>query len=193
MMQCIKEIPVQYGGCMACQMQNIRLMNSKTVLLCIDDSEASRRAVRYVGELTAGTKGFTVRVFHLLGPLPPELRESPGSDNPQAEEMIEGQLTRRQQREMESEKNQEALPILEEARSILLTAGVPADAIVTATSVLVNREDLARDILKSARANACRTIVVGHQSFSWIQEVFREHLTDQLIADGDGVSICTVQ
>jgi hypothetical protein len=102
-------------------------------------------------------------------------------------------LTRRQQREIESEKNQEALPILEEARSILLTAGVPADAIVTATSVLVNREDLARDILKSAHANACGTIVVGHQSFSWIQEVFREHLTDQLIADGDGVSICTVQ
>jgi K+-sensing histidine kinase KdpD len=82
---------------------------------------------------------------------------------------------------------------MEEARSILLAAGVSADAIVTATSVLVNREDLPRDILKSARARGCRTIVVGRESFSWIQEVFREHLADQLIADGDGLSICTVQ
>ena len=168
-------------------------MNSQNILLCIDDSEASRRAVGYVGELTRGTKDFTVCVFHLLGPLPPELRESPGSENPQAEEMIERQLAGRQQRQIESEKNQEALPILEEARSILLTAGVPAAAIVTATSVLVNREDLARDIVKSARGNGCRTIVVGRESFSWIEEVLRGHLADQLIADGDGFSICTVQ
>ena len=57
----------------------------------------------------------------------------------------------------------------------------------------MNREDLARDIVKSARVHCCRTIVVGRESFSWIQEVFREHLADQLIAEGDGLSICTVQ
>jgi enamine deaminase RidA (YjgF/YER057c/UK114 family) len=168
-------------------------MKSKQILLCIDDSDASRRAVRYVGDLVGETKGFEVSVFHLLGPLPPELRESPGAESPQREEMIERQLTGRQQREIELEKNQQAVPIMEEARSILLAAGVSADAIVTATSVLVNREDLPRDILKSARARGCRTIVVGRESFSWIQEVFREHLADQLIADGDGLSICTVQ
>ncbi|MGH7875447.1 MAG: universal stress protein [Candidatus Binatia bacterium] len=168
------------------------VMNSKNLLICVDDSSASTRAVQYVGELVDESKAFTVWLFHLLGPLPPELRETSGSENPKGEEMLEKELTRRQELEIEKDISQEAIPILLQARSILTNAGVPAENVRTITSVLVNREDVARDILNSARANDCRTIVVGRASFSWIQEIFRGHLSDQLIHEGHGLCICTV-
>lgn len=75
---------------------------------------------------------------------------------------------------------------------MLMAGGVCADAIVTATSLLVNREDLARDIAKSARSNGCGTIVVDRKSFSWIQEIFRGHIADQLVQESGGLSVSTV-
>ena len=56
--------------------------NSKRILLCIDDSESSKHAVDYVAGLARGDDRFVINVFHAVGPVPMELREFSGAENP---------------------------------------------------------------------------------------------------------------
>jgi hypothetical protein len=166
---------------------------SKNLAVCIDDSDASRRVVRYIGTMLGGSSsGFTVRLIHILEPVAPEFRESRGAETTAGEETVEGELRQKQARQMERSK-QEARPILEEAKSILIEAGVLAEAVLTDSSVFFNRDDLAKELLTTARAAGCGTIVVGRESFSWIKESFQSHVSDELVQEGQGLAIWIVQ
>ena len=54
------------------------------LLVIVDDSVASKRAVRYVGKFVGKRRGFRIRLVHVLPSLPPELLEYGGS-NPAGE------------------------------------------------------------------------------------------------------------
>src|SRR5438093_9703499 len=62
------------------------MSNAKHILIAVDDSEASYRAVTYVGSIIGGCEGFRVCLLHALSPLPRELLEFGGSEDPQQEE-----------------------------------------------------------------------------------------------------------
>jgi K+-sensing histidine kinase KdpD len=49
------------------------------------------------------------------------------------------------------------------------------------------------NILEGARANQCGTVVVGRQSFSWLQELFQHHIGEELIRRGQGLAIWVVE
>lgn len=53
-----------------------------TSLIAIDDSDASRRAVKYVSKFVGRRKGFRICLVHVLRPLPPALLEHGGSEDP---------------------------------------------------------------------------------------------------------------
>ncbi|MBU6435088.1 MAG: universal stress protein, partial [Nitrospirae bacterium] len=55
------------------------------ILLAIDESENSHRVVQYVGSLLRWTPDAAVTLFHVLKPMPRELLEHGGSENPAAE------------------------------------------------------------------------------------------------------------
>src|SRR3989304_5143311 len=55
---------------------------TKGILIAIDDSEGSRRAVAYVARMMGGRKGFRIRLFHVLAPLPPRLVDFPVGEDP---------------------------------------------------------------------------------------------------------------
>ena len=59
------------------------------VLLAVDESENSHRVVQYVGSLLGRTPDVVVTLFHVLKPMPRELLEHGGSENPAAEARIE--------------------------------------------------------------------------------------------------------
>ena len=55
------------------------------ILVAVDESENSHRAVQYVGVLLRETPNVTITLFHVLKPMPRELLEHGGSENPVAE------------------------------------------------------------------------------------------------------------
>jgi nucleotide-binding universal stress UspA family protein len=165
---------------------------SKRLLVAIDDSQASNRAVCYVGELLRGTQGFTVFLLHMLGPLPIQLRESRGAETPEGEEKLEAGLVKKQNQQIKKSA-EEFRPLLDKAKTILVSAGVPAEAVERDCPVLVNREDLVTDILREARKRDCATIVVGRESFNGIKEIFVGHMADDLIHEGQGFTFWVVE
>jgi nucleotide-binding universal stress UspA family protein len=165
---------------------------NKKLLVCVDDSEASRRVTRYVGELIGRSRGFTVLLLHVLEPLPAQFQESRGAETASGEETVEEELQQKQARQIERSKK-EAGPILTEAKSILTGAGVPAEAVMTDLFVPKHQENLATEILHTARAKSCGTVVIGRASFSWVQEIFRSHVSDELLEEGQGLAIWIVQ
>jgi hypothetical protein len=65
------------------------MSNAKYMLIAVDDPEASYRAVTYVGNIISGCEGFRMCLLHALPPLPRELLEFGGSEDPQQEEREE--------------------------------------------------------------------------------------------------------
>ncbi len=62
------------------------------LLLVIDESPASVRAVEYTGNLLRRRQGFRIHLLHPLPPLPPELLEFGGAENPRKEQALENEL-----------------------------------------------------------------------------------------------------
>jgi hypothetical protein len=52
------------------------------ILLAVDESENSRRVARYVGSLLRQTPDVALALFHVLKPMPRELLEHGGSEDP---------------------------------------------------------------------------------------------------------------
>jgi K+-sensing histidine kinase KdpD len=70
---------------------------------------------------------------------------------------------------------------------------VPVQAVATLVVTPVPGEELDTCILDVARQQACGTIVVGRASFSWWQEVFKEHIADKLVTKSQGLTLWVVQ
>src|SRR4029434_10580852 len=97
------------------------MSNAKHILIAIDDSEASYRAITYVGSIMRGGEGFRVCLLHALPSLPRELLEFGGSGDPQQEEREEMHLHTEQARWSEAAA-QAAEPVFTRAQQILHAA-----------------------------------------------------------------------
>ena len=164
----------------------------KRMLVAIDDSDASMRAVRYVANVIGGQHGFHLHLFHVLHPLSPELLEFIGSEKIEEEEQMEATLRDAQTQWITKEKKAEQ-SVFKKAKVILREAGVPGRAVKTGYCTSTNRQEVAADILEAARAERCSTIVVGRESFSGLKRFLRRHVGDELIRKGQGFTIWVVE
>jgi nucleotide-binding universal stress UspA family protein len=168
------------------------MKRNKRILVAVDDSKASMRAVNYVANIIAGKRDFTVCLLHVLGPLPPELREFGGSEDPQREEELEKELEDKRRQWIQRSKTK-ALPVLKKANSIFKKARLPAKAVDTKFWIDVDSKGLAGDILDAGRSNKCDTVAVGRESFSWLKEIFSHHVADELIRKGHDLTVWVVE
>jgi len=160
---------------------------TKGILIAIDDSEASRRAVAYVARMMGGRKGFRIRLFHVLAPLPSMLVEIGGGEDrkrekpPRAEWVAQGKDAAR--------------PVFARAKAILRKARIPAHALGTELVTLSTDQDLATIILEAARTSQCGTIVVGRETYAGLRELFQRHVhvADKLIQKAQGLALWVVE
>jgi len=161
------------------------------VLIVVDASEASRRALQYIGSIL----GWRDRVeFHLafVGPrMPAQFLESGGSELPDREEEIEADLRAQQQRWTAIN---EVAPhrILCIAHAVLLRAGATAPRIHLCVSSPLDARTVADEVLVLARDQKCGTIVVGHRAHSWLRGLGRGHLAEQLVRSARGFAVWVV-
>jgi nucleotide-binding universal stress UspA family protein len=165
---------------------------NKRILLAVEDSEDSNRAVVYVATMVGKQPGVAIRLFHVLAPMSPELLETPGSENTAVEEKLEEDLEASQSRWLEMAE-QAAQPVFAKAKAILSGAGVPAEVIETQICTSTSTQDRVADILEEAQASQCSTIVVGRKSFSRLKELFRHHVGDELVQRAQGFTVWVVE
>jgi len=168
------------------------MSNAKHILIAIDDSEASYRAVTYVGSIMSGGEGFRVCLLHALPPLPREFLEFGGSEDPRQEEREETRLHTEQARWIEA-VTQAAEPVFTRAKHILHAARVPEDAVETQIVDTVNTQDIVLNILETAHARHCGTVVVGRQSHHGFKALLTSHVSDALMSQGEGLAIWVVE
>lgn len=165
---------------------------NKRLLVAVDDSDASRCAVEYVGAMIDGSPEFFVCLLHVLPVLPPHLLEFAGSENAELEETMDAEIENKQS-EWLSQAKLAAQPLLEQATEVLRAAQVPAQAITTQFALASNVDALVRDIIKAAEMETCHTIVVGRETFTTLEKIFKKHVADELIRRCPGHTVWVIQ
>ena len=162
------------------------------ILVVLDDSEASMRAVRYAGKFAGRRKQFSICVVHVLPPLPPALREHGGSHDPLEERRLDLALRAEQDRWIAAAKKR-AQESLRQAGTLLRKGGVPGAAVQTLFCEPGEPEETADTLLRMAKECQCRTVVVGRQSVSWLHELFSQDISEELLRRGKGFCIWAVE
>jgi nucleotide-binding universal stress UspA family protein len=159
------------------------------VLLAVDESESSHRVIQYVGSLLCRTPDVAVTLFHVLKPMPRELLEHGGSENPAAEAELSAQLRNEQDAWIRKERESEC-HVLRKAYETLTELGFDTSHV---TVKYGHEDDIARNILEEARSGHYETIVVGRQGTSRIKQIFGGGVTDQILRDAKGFAIWVVE
>ena len=159
------------------------------ILVAVDESQNSARAVKYVGSVLRERPDTAVTLFHVLKPMPRELLEHGGSENPAAEARLSQQLRKEQDAWIRQEAQAEC-PVLIQAREMLAQAGFGKHQV---TLKIGHEDDIARNILEEAREGKHDTIVVGRQDASRIKRLSGGGVTDQLLRDAKGFAIWVVE
>jgi nucleotide-binding universal stress UspA family protein len=166
------------------------MKESKRLLIAVDDSEASHKAVAYVCAMIDGRPGYHVCLLHGLPQGPPF--EHGGSEDPGLEEILESNVQKRRAEWIKREQ-QSAQSMLEKAKSILRGGRVSEQAMTARFAFSYNVDALVTEILEAAQAESCDTIVVGRETFTGLDRIFKHHVADDLIRRGQGYTIWVVE
>ncbi len=166
-----------------------RSVSAKNLLIAVDDSNATARALQYVGTLLRETPSVAVTLFHVLNPMPRELMEHGGSENPDMEHQLGEQLRKDQQEWMQAEETLE-YPILERARGRLSETGFPTDRVVLK---LGYAGDLVDTILDEVRAGGYGTLVITKHGQPDAAHLFSHNIAERLSRDLSGVALWIIE
>ncbi|MEJ2231634.1 MAG: universal stress protein, partial [Nitrospirales bacterium] len=99
------------------------MVRDKTFLVGVDGSDSSIRSVSYVADMIGAREDCHVVLFHVLPPIPPELLEFGGAEDPEKEQKLDQTLKKEQAQWIEDAKKA-AEPMLDNAKTILYRIGV---------------------------------------------------------------------
>ncbi|MCB2186679.1 MAG: universal stress protein [Deltaproteobacteria bacterium] len=153
----------------------------KQILIAVDGSRASDRALDYLG-LIGGrlVKDLKVTVLYVMNPIPPFMRREAAHDTD----------TFRRVREMESKARKKAQEVLDLARKRLLGHGMPEDFIETKAAVRTS--DAARDILFEGEHGLYDALVLGRRGLSKTQELFIGSTTNTIVQHAERLPVWVV-
>lgn len=160
----------------------------KKFLVAVDDSDHSLRAVHYVGSVLRGLPDASVTLFHVLKPMPRELLEHGGSENP-AEELRLARDLRLEQEEWVRAESAKESPILVMAAEILQQSGFPQERV---TLKFGHEDNVARNILDEARTGDYGTIVVSRHGTNAKKRLLSAGITDRIVREASGLTLWVV-
>ncbi len=159
------------------------------ILVAVDDSEHSARALRYVGTLLRDTREVYITLFHVLKPMPRELLEHGGSEDPQVEVRLAEELRKDQEDWVRTESMIEH-PILVKALEVFAKTGFPLDRV---TLKFGYEDNIAHTILDEARDGGYGTIVVSRHGTTGVKNALGGGITDQLLRDAASFTLWVVE
>lgn len=166
-------------------------MTNRMLLLVVDETQASKRAVAYVANIVSRQRDLRICLVHIVPRLPPRSLEFRGAQDPH-ERRLHARHTDKQRRWRDGAKKaaQRALGM---ATTTLRDAGVSPRALDVQFSEGVEGVGAAERILELAQARRCDTVVVGRESMSWFRELMSGNLAAELVRRGEGYTIWVVE
>jgi len=153
-------------------------IDSKNVLVCVDNSENALRAVDHAGFMLSGTDCH-ITIFHTMKHLsrfvPMQVLEEAGD----------------LEKLWRNKAGKEIAPCIKKAREILLKAGLSEEQITT--KVTEGSRSAADDILKEVQDNDHGTIVLGRRGLSAVKEFFMGSVTTSVLNRAVSLAIWIVQ
>jgi nucleotide-binding universal stress UspA family protein len=159
------------------------------ILIAVDEFEHSAQALRYVGTLLRDACDVQVTLFHVLKPMPRELLEHGGSEDPSAEVRLAEALHQDQENWVRAESEIES-PILVKALELFGKTGLPLDRV---TLKFGHEDDIAHNILAEARIGGYGTIVVSRYGSNGFKRMVGGGITDHLLRDASGFTLWVVE
>ncbi|NJB68072.1 nucleotide-binding universal stress UspA family protein [Desulfobaculum xiamenense] len=138
-------------------------MDCKRILVAVDTSENSLRAVSYVGEMVRNTEGVHVELLHIV--------RLPQRDLYPDEVSFQEQL---RVQEVESQN------FLEDAHGILEGKGLPSGS-VTERQLCITVPSIAQHILRIQKEGNFGTIVVGRRGVSKAEEFLFGSVSSKIV------------
>ncbi len=161
---------------------------ARNILIAVDDSSESARALYYVGTLLRDIRDVTITLFHVLNPMPRELMEHGGSENPETEERLSAELRKAQDEWVRTEGMIE-YPILIKALEELGRTGFPLDRVNLKFGY---ERDIADAIIDEARGGGYGTIAVAHHAGGGARRLFGNGVIDRLSRELAGIALWIV-
>ncbi len=148
---------------------------NRNILIAVDESENSHRAVQYVAGILEGMKGFKVSVLHVI-------REPEEDEFPAEEEKEKWVHTHQQQVDQ----------MLEEYRGILLDAGFALGDVST-RSTFRDCPSMAECILAERDLLGCATLVVGRKGISHKEEFLFGSISGKIVRTARNCTVWVVE
>ncbi|HXW69414.1 MAG TPA: universal stress protein [Dissulfurispiraceae bacterium] len=158
----------------------------KNMLIAVDGSECSLRAVYYAGRQFSGNEDLQITILHVL-PFPPAPLWDAGHIPAKAEYA-------EREREIERwllDQNARAESLFDKATAILAEAGLSRAQITIKT--ISDSSDIADSILEETRDGGYQTLVIGRCGHSTVKEFLMGSITTKIVNRGAGVAICIVE
>lgn len=159
-------------------------MKKSKILVVIDESPATAKALHYVARMVAGRPNFQVCLAHSLLSPPRQLMEFRGAEK--------GRLRAYKSRWMLADAKTEQRA-LDRANAVLRQGGIARGAVEAHFCYLVDGTRAPREILKLARARKCDTVVVGKKSLSWLGKLIDRDPVEGLVRRARGFTIWVVE
>ena len=148
---------------------------NKNILIAVDDSDNSRRAVSYVAQLLGGMGGFKVAIVHVI----PEAEEDYFATTEEKEKWL-------------SQYRQKVETMLEDYRQILIRAGFNAND-VSVRSPLRYCPSMAKCILAERDETEYHTLVVGRQGISRSEEFLFGSVSSKIVNHAKNCTVWVVE
>ncbi len=150
-------------------------VKDKHLLIAVDESDSSRRAVLYVADFLGGFSGFTVTLLRII-------------PNPQQDFFD----TEAEQQTWIKEQLESSNKMLENFRQVLIQSGFPEDK-VRSRACVGEEKSFAEAILETRCDLTCCTVVVGRHHHSKAEEFLFGSTSSKLVHDAKGCAVWVVE
>ena len=159
-------------------------MTNSKLLVVVDESPATTKALRYVARIAAGRPHFRVCLAHSFLSPPRQLVEFRGVEK--------GRLKAFESRWISADARTEQRA-LARANAVLRRGGLSPGAIEAHYCYLIDGSRATKEILRLARARKCDTVVIGKKSLSWLRELIDGIPAEELVRQGKGFTIWVIE
>lgn len=159
-------------------------MKNTKLLVVVDESRATKRALEYVARVASRRRDFRVCLAHALPSPPPELVEFRGAEKARL---------RAYERRWISVVEMTEQRALDRANAVLHRGGFAHGAIEAHYCYLVDASGATQEILRLARSRKCDTVVIGRKSLPWLGEFIQGDPAEELVRQGKGFTIWVVE
>lgn len=150
------------------------------VLVVLDDTDGTTRALRYVARLLSGQPHVEVSLLHVLTPLPKALDEFSDVEDPGNDEWITPELDKAR-KDWNRRAAEDAAPVLQRAQTQLIEAGFDARDVRAECRPCGPNDRVADIVIGYATEERHETIVVGRHVYPWLLDLFHRHLERDLV------------